>query len=123
MAAGNTGLRSGQGFYRWDEERRERQLNRHGHQLRLLSNPEPIEQEHRCRPTGCMLLAAPMAYGRIREKLPGHFLLHYYSHSCQISDPRKLRRGVTLTLDGSAEHGIVGARFRVGECFMYSERF
>ena len=36
---GNTGLRSGQGFYRWDEARHERLLSRRGHQLRFALKP------------------------------------------------------------------------------------
>ncbi|WP_241088164.1 3-hydroxyacyl-CoA dehydrogenase family protein [Pseudomonas viridiflava] len=39
VAAGNTGLRSGQGFYRWDEARHERLLSRRGHQLRFALKP------------------------------------------------------------------------------------
>ncbi|WP_241088110.1 MULTISPECIES: 3-hydroxyacyl-CoA dehydrogenase family protein [Pseudomonas syringae group] len=38
-AAGNTGLRSGQGFYRWDQARHERLLSRRGHQLRFALKP------------------------------------------------------------------------------------
>ncbi|MEE4623177.1 3-hydroxyacyl-CoA dehydrogenase family protein [Pseudomonas alliivorans] len=38
-AAGNTGLRSGQGFHRWDEARHERLLSHRGHQLRFALKP------------------------------------------------------------------------------------
>ncbi len=39
VAGGNTGLRSGQGFYQWDEARHERLLSRRGHQLRHALKP------------------------------------------------------------------------------------
>ncbi|WP_082484738.1 3-hydroxyacyl-CoA dehydrogenase family protein [Pseudomonas sp. Leaf129] len=39
VAASHTGLRSGQGFYRWDEARNERLLSRRGHQLRFALKP------------------------------------------------------------------------------------
>jgi 3-hydroxybutyryl-CoA dehydrogenase len=39
LQQGDTGLRSGQGFYRWDEARRERIQQRRAHQLRFALKP------------------------------------------------------------------------------------
>ncbi len=39
VAQGNTGARSGQGFYRWDEARQQRIQSRREHQLRYALKP------------------------------------------------------------------------------------
>ena len=39
VARGDTGARSGQGFYRWDEARRQRIQSRREHQLRFALKP------------------------------------------------------------------------------------
>ncbi|MNG41564.1 3-hydroxybutyryl-CoA dehydrogenase [compost metagenome] len=39
VAQGSIGLRSGEGFYRWDEARHERLLSRRVHQLRHALKP------------------------------------------------------------------------------------
>ncbi|HID3673510.1 TPA: 3-hydroxyacyl-CoA dehydrogenase family protein, partial [Klebsiella pneumoniae] len=39
VARGDTGARSGQGFYRWDEARHQRIQSRREHQLRFALKP------------------------------------------------------------------------------------